>query len=303
MAKDEHLEILRSGVEAWNQWRKENPDVKPDLSATNEFEDTGLFEFEDTGPLEFEGTDLRGAHLRGAHLSDALLGGTDFSDAHLRRADLSRTYLSGAILCSADLSDANLVGAILVGATLNLADLRDADLSSADLSGSHLWRANLSRARLGGAHLRGAEMSEASLCDVDLSEIEGLDSVRHHGPSTIGIDTLYQSKVLLCCSETSLTSWWVDNEIASAFKKEQRLMKKRAAELQGRKVLALIPLNLDGYLLSGQWQSGKAPQVTSRLAADFKGWERDNAKFDEQFERVIKALRTEGREQPPEPKL
>jgi len=101
-------------------------------------------------------------------------------------------------------------------------------------------------------------------------------------------------KVLLCASKNSLTSWWVDDEVQRAFTKERAIMKQRQ-----RKVLTLIPLDLDGFLFD-RWESAKAEQVKTRVAADFTGWETDNQKMQEQFERVLKALRTdEGRELPP----
>ena len=107
-------------------------------------------------------------------------------------------------------------------------------------------------------------------------------------------------KLLLCASKNSLTSWWVDNEIITAFEKENELTKQ-----QGSKVRVLILLNLDDYLFSGQWKSGKATEVKSRVAADFTGWETDNQMFEDSFDRLVKSLQaeTEGREPPPISKL
>jgi hypothetical protein len=56
-------------------------------------------------------------------------------------------------------------------------------------------------------------------------------------------------KVLLCCSEASLNSVWVDREIEKVVKKEERLWNERK-----KRVLAIIPLNLDGYLFR-EWES------------------------------------------------
>jgi hypothetical protein len=107
MANEEHLEILRQGVEVWNRWREENPETEPDLSMA------GLCR------ASFLGASLRRAYLGGANVIAANFFGTDLSEA-----------------------------------TLLLTVFADMDLSGA----------------------------------------KGLETVRHEGPSTIGIDTIYRSR-------------------------------------------------------------------------------------------------------------
>ena len=74
---------------------------------------------------------------------------------------------------------------------------------------------------------------------------------------------------------------------------------------RGKKVLALIPLNLDGFLFSAEYQSGMKPEITRRVAANFVGWEKDHALFDRELEKVIRSLRTDdaGRDKPPPSEL
>jgi hypothetical protein len=107
-------------------------------------------------------------------------------------------------------------------------------------------------------------------------------------------------KVLLCCSKAALTSWWVDKEVEKALMKEERLSKER-----GKEILALIPLHLDGYMFKPDWQDWKQQHLITRMAPDFTGWDKDNAKFDAQLEKVIQALRADAaaRQPPPKPRL
>jgi hypothetical protein len=53
------------------------------------------------------------------------------------------------------------------------------------------------------------------------------------------------------------------------------------------------------------YRSGKKAEITSRVAANFVGWEKDHALFDRELEKVIRALRTDGggREKRPPAKL
>ena len=102
MANDEHVALLKKGVDAWNAWRVANPDIRPDFIQA-----------------DLSGRDLRRARL---YLTDLIL-----------------TNLTGANLTGADLSEANLGGANLQRAILIDTDLTDADLTGCRVFGISAW--------------------------------------------------------------------------------------------------------------------------------------------------------------------
>lgn len=114
----------------------------------------------------------------------------------------------------------------------------------------------------------------------------------HHG-------IRYWDKIIVCCSQAALNSYWVDREVSIALEKEEQLYKERQ-----EKVLTMLPLDLDGYLFSDDCSGSQVTEIRRRLAGDFTGWEHDNAIFEREIERLIKALRTDGgKKSPPESKL
>jgi uncharacterized protein YjbI with pentapeptide repeats len=161
MANDEHVAILKQGVAAWNAWRKENPDLRPDLRDMPRIQ-------------SLRGANLSKALLLRADLVGVQLNGANLYQAYMTQAMLLRADLSGADLSGAHLSEASLIEANLTKANLVKADLRatlfDADLTQANLSGANLTDAKVSRAKLVGANLTNANVSGANLYGANLNE-------------------------------------------------------------------------------------------------------------------------------------
>lgn len=198
MANDEHLKILKKGVEAWNKWRIDNPQISPDLSGAdlngadlrNAYLDSAILSRANLGGANLERAylsmadlteadltkaDLFNVKLVKAELSKAVLSKTNLMDASIKYANLNRADLSSAVVVDADLTLAKLSGAILRGALLHdsvfkLANLSEADLTGADLTGADLRGANLANANLSGADLSEVTFVRTNLAHADLTD-------------------------------------------------------------------------------------------------------------------------------------
>ncbi len=202
MANEEQLSILKQGVEVWNKWRDENPNITIDLNFAN----------------------LDHANLRRFNLSKANLFRSSLIGSDLFSADLDGANLRNANLTGAELSIAKLNKAVLYQANLSEVSLVNAALNSAILEETHLAGANLRKAKFENASFIKTHFEKVNLCDADLLEtnfreidlfetdltnamvgltifsfvqfigVIGLDTVRHIRPSTIGSNTFQLSK-------------------------------------------------------------------------------------------------------------
>jgi hypothetical protein len=283
---------------------------------------------------------LTGARLTEADLSGAILRAANLSGANLRGADLSAANLSSANLSSSILDNTAFNRAYLDGTIFALTSLETVKgLETCDHFGPSPidYQTLMESGPLPDAFLRGCGLSDEFInylpsfwnqpykfysCFISYSHADKVFARRLHDTlqgrsircwldehQIYAGDKIHRAidegiklwdKVLLCCSEASLTSWWVDAEIQKALMKEERLSKER-----GRDMLAIIPLDLDGHMFNPQWQDWKKDIVTSRQALNFSDWRNDDDKFNHQIENLTKALRADinARAAPPQPLL
>jgi hypothetical protein len=113
MANDEHVAMLKKGVEAWNEWRGQNKSIRPDLSwaklaprrtcagrswARRTCTRRTARDVPGQGALheaDLRGADLTVADLRGGDLTVANLSGADLNNAPLYQTVFGVTTLAG----------------------------------------------------------------------------------------------------------------------------------------------------------------------------------------------------------------
>ncbi len=166
MATQQHIEKIKQGSDIWNQWRKNNPKIIPDLIEARLFN----------------------MNLDCYNFNDANLVSATLSNSSLINATFKKSLLQGARLRLCDLEEA-----IFEQAHLAEANLYSANLSKANLSKAILINTNFNNTVLNEAIFNESCMGGTNLLYIDLSKCIGLERIIHFSPSNISIDTFYKS--------------------------------------------------------------------------------------------------------------
>ncbi len=168
MANKEHLEVLKLGVENWNNWRNSYPDVLPNLRKA-----------------KLVGMDLQNANFNDTNLRRINLCGANLMGASFRRSDLRRANLSGANLSNADLTSATLIET----------DLRNSTLDGCLVYGISAWNNEID-----GANQRNLIISKKNSPILSVDNIEVAQFVNlliNNQKIRDVIDTIGQKSVLI----------------------------------------------------------------------------------------------------------
>ncbi len=197
MANKSVLAAVKEGKQALAKFRSANANVLLDLTEA-----------------DLRDADLRGMNLRRVLLVGAKLTRADLTGAMLIEADLTRANLKLAKLPKANLHRANLFKAQITEADATEADFSRANLNGVDMSKSNLSQANfveadLTKVEMSDAKVFGTDFSLAKFADThasrlqcgwtrfgncDLTQVTGLDTATHAGPSSIGLDTWLRAR-------------------------------------------------------------------------------------------------------------
>lgn len=197
MANPEHLEILKQGVEVWNDWRESNPQIIPRLSGADL--KNGRFDRINLRKADLFESDLLMANLRNADLREANCGRARFVAAKMDGADLGGGIFSRAVFSEST----------LVGATLDLAKFYGANLNSARITKASLCGANLSKANLTDAWLNNSKLIKSSLRAADLNgtNFSGADLTEADLSKAVFVESNFENASLVGCRVYGVSAW------------------------------------------------------------------------------------------------
>jgi hypothetical protein len=273
------------------------------------------------------GADLSHADLRRADLSEAVLRYADLSEA-----DLGEAYLGQTELCETKLDKTSFFGAYIhrtIFAFISLKTAKGLDKCRHQGPSAIDYQTLMQSGPLPEAFLRGCGLPDEFIdyltlqwnqpiqfysCFISYAEPDEDFASRLHndfqdkgircwkwnhdartGRSLWGeIDKAIRvyDKLVLIASESSLKSPAVNREIERALVQEDERLKRKLAGELNVDCDVLFPVRIDEFLFHG-WEHERKVDVTKKVIADARGWDKDPAVYAQVRDRLIRDLKSE----------
>jgi TIR domain/Pentapeptide repeats (8 copies) len=307
MANQEQLDILKQGVYTWNQWRKEHPNIDPDLSSATltEAKLSGAdlrsadLSYTDLSYTDLSYANLSEANLWGANLSGASLFVTNFNGTDLRNADLSHAYIGWVTFGDVDLRPVKGLDTIAHGEPSTIGT-NTLERSEGDIPEVFLRGTGLSDTFIEYAHSLTSRAIEYYTCFISYSSKDhafverlytdlqakgvrcwyALEDMRIGDKIRPRIDESIRryDKLLLVLSKYSVASEWVEFEVETALAKERK-----------EKKTVLFPIRLDETIMESTTAWAAHIQNT-RHVGDFTRWKNHDS-YQKAFDRLLRDLK------------
>ncbi|WP_421794661.1 pentapeptide repeat-containing protein [Haliscomenobacter sp.] len=193
MANQNQIEILKKGVDYWNNWRKHNPLEKINLNGFDFTTIEKIFSYDSDGN-KYESQFWR-FNFKNANLSNSIFSHIYFLQTEFLHSNLEGVYFNDCTLKACNLSNSNLRNSNLKGCKFVGSDLSYSDLSESYVFGSTVWMSNLENAIQNNLVITPPNQSKITLDNIEVAQfiynLMGNQKLKEH------IDTINQKVVLI----------------------------------------------------------------------------------------------------------
>jgi uncharacterized protein YjbI with pentapeptide repeats len=288
MANEEHLAILRQGVEVWDSWRKKNPEIIPNFSDINfykadfsnsDFEDASLygdFRQVDFANANFYGVDFKAADFDKANFSEAIFIECDLYWANFGDPDFRKEYLGLDIsplkrrkVALEDFSKVNLIGGnfreVTFSGSFRRANFRNTNFSQASFRRVDIRESSFFRARFTEVNFEDANLFQTDFSRTNVYELE-LSNLRLNGVKLCNTDLSEKDINNTYLIEADLSSAnLIGADLSDANLEKANLYKANLSNVNLTKVQAL-GTNFTGAIFTGaciqDWNTNSATNLT-----------------------------------------
>ena len=164
MPSNEHVRIINSGVDIWNDWRDKNPGLIPDLSWSS-----------------ISSMDLKGINLANTNLKLAFCRGCDFSNADLGRVVFFGANLENCIFNNSDMDGVNFEGALLKNSVFINSSITNCNFKLANLEGTSFENSDVT----GAKKLKFEQLSKSKILTNTKFDFALINKIRELKPSLL----------------------------------------------------------------------------------------------------------------------